>query len=238
MKVIILSDIHANFPALKTAVRSFERYDMIVSLGDIIGYGPNPAECIDWVKKNADISIKGNHDSALCNDKDLYYFNEYARDVINICRELLPESMTEYVCNLPLTAEYEDLFFVHSNPHSPDSWEYIISTDKIYYTLKEQKHKITFIGHSHVPFIAEITNNEIKLYKEKAEIRTNSRYLINAGSVGQPRDGDNRLSYVVLDRDNNTVTIKRLKYDIHETQDMMREMKLPDFLIERLEYGR
>lgn len=76
------------------------------------------------------------------------------------------------------------------------------------------------------------------MYKEKAEIRTNSRYLINAGSVGQPRDGDNRLSYVVLDRDNNTVTIKRLKYDIHETQDMMREMKLPDFLIERLEYGR
>ncbi|NIA22837.1 MAG: hypothetical protein GWP03_01515 [Proteobacteria bacterium] len=238
MKVIILSDIHANFTALKTAVKNFGEYGMIISLGDIIGYGPNPVECIDWVKKNADISVKGNHDSALCSDKDLNYFNEYARKVINICREIIPDSMAEYVCNLPLTAEYDDFYFVHANPYSPDSWEYIMSKSRIYYTLKGQKYKMTFIGHSHVPFIAELIGNEIELYKEKVEIKPNAKYLVNAGSIGQPRDGDNRLSYVVLDRDKNTLEIERLKYDIYKTQDMMREMELPDFLIERLEYGR
>ena len=239
MNIIVVSDIHANFPALATAVNNFgDSYEMIVSLGDVIGYGPNPVECIDWVKKNAKISIMGNHDSALCNDKDLSYFNEYAKEVINICRPLIPEPQQEYLCNLPLTAEADELLFVHANPSSPESWQYINSKERIYYTLREQKNGITFIGHSHVPFIAELTEDELRIYNGTAEIKSGAKYLINVGSIGQPRDGDNRLSYAILKKDENVVEIKRLNYNIRKTQKMMREMELPNFLIERLEYGR
>ncbi len=238
MIITIVSDIHANLPALKTAVNNLGTCDKIASLGDIIGYGPNPVECIDWVKKNTDISIKGNHDSALCNDSDLNKFNEYAREAIYISKKIIPELQYDYICKLPLTDKIDDILFVHASPYAPESWGYIMSKAQMYYILKEQKHKVTFIGHSHVPFIAELKDDDMRMLGGKMEMKPGAKYLVNVGSVGQPRDGDNRLSYAVFDTDKASIEIKRIKYDFKETQRMMRELGLPEFLIERLEYGR
>jgi len=237
MKFVIISDIHSNIQALFRADETFGNYDKLISLGDIVGYGPNPSECIDWVRKNADISLMGNHDSALCDISNSIHFNINARQAIDINFNMINEEQRRYLCNLPLKEEFNDIVFVHASPSKPEAWEYILGEEKIFYTLKFMKGKFLFIGHSHIPFIAEYKNGSMFIAKNTISIKPDARYLINVGSVGQPRDGDNRLSYSFFDSTRKVIEIRRFNYDYKKTQESMKGKDLPNFLIERLEHG-
>ncbi len=238
MKFVIISDIHSNIQALLRAEETFGNYDKLISLGDIVGYGPNPSECIDWICENADISLMGNHDSALCDLANSIHFNIYAKQAIDINFNMINDKQKRYLCNLPLKQELNDIVFVHASPSKPEIWEYILSRENIYHTLKFMKGKFLFIGHSHIPFIAEYRDGSMFITKNTINIKTDARYLINVGSIGQPRDGDNRLSYSFFNSTKKTIEIRRFNYDYKKTQELMRVRDLPDFLIKRLGHGK
>ncbi|UCD36446.1 MAG: metallophosphoesterase family protein [Nitrospiraceae bacterium] len=235
----IISDVHANLEALRSVLTSIdkEKVDSIFFLGDSIGYGPDPAECLDVLRQRADVILAGNHDWAVAGLTDVAYFNPYARAAIEWTRDRLSSEQKEILRLLPLTAARDCMFLVHGTPYEPDQWHYLIHKEDAEMNFRFFEEQLCFVGHSHIPFIAEKTQTgRIRSHSRTAEIKRQHRYMVNVGSTGQPRDGNPEAAYAIL-RD-NSVVIKRVSYDIVRTQTKMRKAGLPEYLAERLLLGR
>lgn len=242
MRYAILSDIHGNLEALQSVIQDIEKksVDPIICLGDIVGYGPNPNECIQMIKATAKINLAGNHDYAPMGKIDTSYFNHYAKLAIEWTRTELKAESEAFLANLPLSATFNGNLFVHATPYRPDEWNYIFSIDDAIKNFMAFEEQICFIGHSHSPVIfVESNNHHYRVSLEtQMTILDNERYIINIGSVGQPRDLNPRSAYAIYDTDTQTYRLNRVEYDIYKTQKKMKEAGLPDFLIARLQVGQ
>lgn len=247
MKYAIISDLHSNLEAL-TAVLEFaesEGVEKYLCLGDIVGYNASPAEVIEIVKGLNPIAIiKGNHDEYVSQESELVGFNLQAAQAVEWTRKQIDEDDRIWLRDLPMTKNLWQLktTLVHSTLDSPESWGYIF--DKFYAenSFSYQRLPFCFIGHSHVPFAYEQIGGMKGTIQagrfEKINLNPSHKYLINVGSVGQPRDGDPRASFVIFDSEERTVSLHRIEYDIQTTQQKILKAGLPERLSLRLAVGR
>jgi predicted phosphodiesterase len=237
----IISDVHANLEALNAVLKEIEkeRIDEILFLGDSVGYGPNPNECIESLRDSTEVILAGNHDWAAIGMTDITYFNPYARAAIEWTEDVLSDENKTFLRELPVAKKlrHGSILLVHSTPKEPEQWHYLSSMWDAYINFHFFTEKICFIGHSHVPAIIEAPpEGELRLYPSHVEIKDGHRYIINVGSVGQPRDGNPDAAYVLFNED--SIEIRRVSYDIVLTQKKMRKAGLPSYLIDRLVVGR
>lgn len=240
MRIAVLSDIHGNLEALEAVLAEVDRLgvDQLCSLGDIVGYGPSPAACIEIVRRRAAVSLMGNHDAAVAGLTSLEDFNEFARSAVNWTAACLEDGQIEYLGALPYTHRAPDLLLVHASPIEPERWHYIHGMVDIEEHFAAFAERLCFVGHSHRPGVFAIRADRGAVRRGESEsLRPGLRYLVNAGSVGQPRDRDPRASYVIYDAANECVEVRRVSYPVERTQERMRAAGIPDFLVDRLGAG-
>ncbi|MBN1351677.1 metallophosphoesterase family protein [candidate division KSB1 bacterium] len=242
MRYAILSDIHGNLEALEAVLLQIENasIDYIICLGDVVGYGPNPNECIELIKQKAKIILAGNHDYAPIGRIDTSFFNAYAKAAIRWTGEVLTEENMAFLAGLPLQYKEGEVHFVHATPHKPEQWDYIFYVDDAIQQFLSFSDRVCFVGHSHSPVIfSELKRQEYHVLNETAFcLEAGVRYIINVGSVGQPRDLNPNSAYAVYDTDTGHYHLHRTEYDIVKTQMKMRAVGLPNFLIARLQIGQ
>lgn len=239
-RVAVFSDIHGNLHALQRVLEHIDTssVDFTVCCGDIVGYGANPGECIQLLIDRAIPTIAGNHDYAALGLVDITYFNEVAKRAITWTRQALTPENEQFLHELPIAIEMADMLFVHSSPRTPEAWNYVITMGDARQSFQHYGQRVCFIGHSHTPFIVE--NHEGKLSCPAApaiKLRDGCRYLVNVGSVGQPRDRNPDACYAIYDREAMQVEIHRVEYDLDKAQEAIRQNGLPIELAERLSYG-
>ncbi len=243
MRVLILSDIHSNAIALEAVLADAGSYDQLWNLGDTIGYGPQPNECMAAMRERASFMILGNHDMACIGSLDLSDFNPDARTANLWNGKQLLEEHRQALLKLHNMLEIDERFLMaHGSPREP-VWEYLLTRAQAIANFKVFTNNICFIGHSHVPLVFQChedghcdgpaSPDAERLVRLKPEMR----YIINPGSVGQPRNQDSRSSYIIFDTEANTVLFRRVSYDIAKTQDLMNAANLPEMLVVRLQYG-
>jgi len=242
VKIAIVSDIHSNMDALDAVHAAVERLgaDSIYFIGDAVGYGPDPNPCTKWVMDNAEVAVAGNHDAAAVGLADSESFNSYAREAILWnARQLEPET-SGFLSSLPLVEERDGITLVHASPKLPDVWDYIFTLWDAEVNFSHFDGPICFVGHSHQPVMVSMdVNGAVSVVPgDSLTIEDGFRYLINVGSVGQPRDGNPAACFGLLDRDAGVFSIQRVEYDISAIQKKMREAGLPQPLADRLSEGR
>jgi len=240
MRFAVISDVHANLEALEAVLKDIRkrRVEGILFLGDAVGYGPNPNECLQVLSDNCRILLAGNHDRAAAGLTDIEYFNEYAKKAVLWTRQVLTEKSRRLIENLPVQQKLkkENVLLVHSSPKEPEAWHYLVTLWDAEVNFQYFDERICILGHSHLPFVIErLPSGEMITYNSTAGLGQNERYIINAGSVGQPRDGDPRACYVLFEGGSSEFV--RVEYNIKETQLKMRNAGLPLPLIERLSRG-
>lgn len=247
MRVLILSDIHANASALNAALQTAEgRWDQCVCLGDVVGYGPDPNEVADKIRKIAKQTIRGNHDKAASGVMDTDDFNPVAKAAVDWTRShLSPENLAWLNSLPPGPLEASGLVLVHGAFQDED--EYVFTPAQALDGLLDSSGPLTFFGHTHHQggFSYYDSNLEVLQLRPRPSepfaalrIETQRRYLLNPGSIGQPRDGDSRAAFAIADLDHNIVEFWRVPYDIAPVQERMRAAHLPEPLIQRLLLGR
>jgi predicted phosphodiesterase len=233
MRIAIISDIHSNLEALNRAMKEIEKekVDQIVCLGDIVGYGANPNECVDIVRQNTGHVLLGNHDKAAIDLSKTEFFNPFARIAAEWTSQTLTDENRDYIAGLELTLEINGLFFVHASPVDPGEWNYILTAADAAENFHAMPTDVGFIGHSHVPevFCEDLWTREIV----KGE-----KFIVNVGSIGQPRDGNPALSFGIFDTDLWSYRNLRFEYDIELAAFKIRKAGLPKNLAERLFVGK
>lgn len=242
MRCAILSDIHGNLEAFEAVLKDLKRKDIqkFIFLGDIVGYGPNPQECIGLLREKFDVMIAGNHDWGATGKTEITTFNSVARHAIDWTTAQLNPEDQKFLNVLPLKKEEEGLTFVHASPVDPQDWTYIFSRHEAVRNLQAIKHALCFVGHSHIPSVFVLTEfGELFSSKNFSEIILEGkiRFLINVGSVGQPRDGSSLASYGILDLKKRIFYLRRVRYSIETTQKKIIAAGLPSILAERLARG-
>ena len=242
MRYIIFSDLHSNLEALNQFEKEIETiaHDKLVCLGDIVGYGVDPNPCVEWVMKNVNFSVAGNHDWAAVNKADTTYFNSHAYESCQWTREKLTASNKDFLRSLPLDHEEGGIYWVHASPYMPEAWHYVTSKAGGKRNFKNFETSICFVGHSHNPIILEQTaDGEVNDFvSDTWSIEPENRYIFNDGSLGQPRDGNPNPAFISYDSEEKMVKIHRFEYDLKSTQDKIRDSGLPMYLAERLAQGR
>ncbi len=240
MPYAIISDVHGNLEALRAVLDDIQkrRTDSIIFLGDAVGYGANPNECVELLKKSCKVMLAGNHDRAAIGLTDIEHFNAYAKAAILWTRQVLTDKNGTYLKTLPVSRKMrkENMLFVHSTPKEPEEWHYLLTLWDAEINFHYFHERICVLGHSHLPFVIErLPSGEMVTYRNKAALGESERYIVNAGSVGQPRDRDPRACYLLLESDQ--AEFVRVEYHREETQRKMHEAGLPLPLIERLSQG-
>lgn len=242
MRYAIISDIHSNLEALTAVYNDIKKQavEEILCLGDIVGYGPNPNECIEIVRAECSVVITGNHDYACLERSEVEHFNVFASQSIFWTIEVLSDLALIYLAELPFEKKVANFNLVHASPDNPSVWNYILTLDQAIYNFSYFDEQVCFVGHTHKPTIFVETEGKEYSRERKKHIKINKdeRYLINVGSVGQPRDSNAAASYAIFDTDNMEYELRRVNYDFRKTQKKMMESNLPNFLIERLASGR
>ncbi|MCX7886705.1 MAG: metallophosphatase family protein [Verrucomicrobiae bacterium] len=241
MKYAILGDIHSNLEALQAVLEHARRQNCTryVSLGDIVGYGPNPKECLDIVRELNCPVVMGNHDEYCASDLDLSGFNPIAGDAIKWTREQLSDADREWLRNLKYSLVVGPFSIVHATLDLPEKWAYVFDKLAAAASMNYQRTAVCFNGHTHVPvaFVRTPMSLQGGLY-DRIKVEPGKKYFVNAGSIGQPRDRNPDAAYVTYDLATNTIEIHRVPYDIRTTQRKIIEAGLPEVLAERLEYGK
>jgi diadenosine tetraphosphatase ApaH/serine/threonine PP2A family protein phosphatase len=240
MRYAILGDIHANLEALTAVVDECEKLgaDHYLCIGDLVGYNADPGVCMDKIRE---LPLKGvvmgNHDEQASSDEDLVGFNQQAAFAIEWTRKSLTEEQRTYLRNLRLTMQIGKITIVHATLDSPRRWGYIFDKLSAGASFSYQFSQICFCGHSHVPLAFEKFGTIQGGKYSEIKIQAGHKYLINVGSVGQPRDGDWRSAFVIYDTDENLVKLYRIPYDIKTAQEKIIKAGLPERLALRLERG-
>ncbi|HHE55629.1 MAG TPA: metallophosphoesterase [Caldithrix abyssi] len=235
MAIAVISDIHGNLEALTKAIDYIKAQNIneIYCLGDIVGYGPNPNECLEIVRQQCKVVLMGNHDYAAIGLARIEYFNDFAKMATYWTMNQLSEENKEFLRGLPFMYQTDRFIMVHASPTNPEHWYYILTMNDALIEMQSFKQNICFVGHSHVPVIF----NQQTSFKNDITIEPNQKYIVNVGSVGQPRDGDPRLSFVLFDPEAGQIKYVRLKYDVNKTYEKIIKSGLPPFLAERLLKG-
>ncbi len=245
MRILLLSDVHANIVALETVLTDAQgRYDKVWCLGDIVGYGPAPNECIKRLRDLGVESLAGNHDWAVLEKLPIEDFNTNAQRAVTWTQHALSAISRDWLETLPDQEKHpdEDLLLVHGSPRAP-IWEYILNAVTAAENFAYFDTRVCLFGHTHVPMLYFKPGENKRIgsqYLTPGQAVSLTQYpkcLLNPGSVGQPRDRDPRAAYCILDLDARTLTPYRVEYDIDKTQQAMEKAGLPRPLIERLEYG-
>jgi len=243
LRALIVSDVHSNLEALESVVEDAKNrggFDEIWSLGDLVGYGPDPSTCIALLRLHELRAVAGNHDLAAFGRLSLESFNDYAAAAARWTAEQISTEDADWLASLPLRIEVEDFTMVHGSPRDP-VWEYVVSVPVAVVSFQHFTTTRCLVGHSHVPFLCVTGQDGPKFLEFRLDDPVplgNERIIVNPGGVGQPRDGDPRASYAVYDSDDGTVAHFRVEYDIKTTQDKMEEYGLPKYLADRLSEGR
>ncbi len=245
MRLAFISDIHANLEALEAVLEDIDKQvsiDEIICLGDIVGYGANPNECAEIVRKKSGTILLGNHDAAAVNLLATHHFNSHAKIAIEWTAGALNNDVRSFLLSLPLIATRDALTLVHSTPYEPNMWYYITSLEEAAFNFQYFETDACLVGHTHIPIII-VLDKKKEVYVHQA-VRVNlremegSRFLINVGSVGQPRDRNPQSCYAILDTEKGDFAYRRVPYDIEKAQAKMKKIKMPEFLINRLKDGR
>lgn len=250
MKVAILSDVHANLEALTAVLEDLDSrsVDRILFLGDAVGYGADPAPCIELLEKLVFRSVAGNHDQAAGNDQEgLEDLHEDAATAIRWTRGMLAQEAKQGLQALPLDCIEGPMHLVHGSPYKPESWSYVMSEQDAEKGFAASESKVIFVGHSHIPAAyVEVeckrlftgVTRRIKAEDPKAlQVEPRHRYILNTGSVGQPRDGDPRAAYAIFEPEDGRYTLLRVPYDVEKASDKIRKAGLPERLADRLKSG-
>ena len=246
MRIAILSDIHSNLEALTTVFQDIDtqNVDTCYCAGDIVGYGPNPNECIQLISKRCSKAVLGNHDAAVFDQVMAKDFNANAQIAINWTTAILTQESFDYLRTLPMRHEEGDITLVHSTPYDPHMWYYISSLEDARFNFHFFTTKTCIIGHTHIPGVITLDDpaNDLLIQQvEQLSFDVNSheaQRIINVGSVGQPRDNNPKASYVIYDSIAGTITFRRLAYDIVSYQAKMQSIGMPDFLSQRVQEGK
>jgi diadenosine tetraphosphatase ApaH/serine/threonine PP2A family protein phosphatase len=241
MRYGIFSDIHSNLEALDSVLDSCssERIDMFFCVGDIVGYGADPASCLDRVRQLPAIPIAGNHDWAVAGVIGAENFNPDAYEAVEWTKKALDRASLTFLQELRLAYEDDPLTFVHGTLEDPAEFHYLIDEKDARTTFSRLQTRLCFVGHSHVAGIFTEEGGSVSAEPAFAlKLRQGARHIVNVGSVGQPRDGDPRSAYCILDIDRGTIEIKRVAYDVEKARDKIVKAGLPGFLGDRLLYGR
>ncbi len=243
MRALIVSDIHSNLEALESVLSDAQSrggFDQVWSLGDVVGYGPDPGPCIDLLLRHDLRAVAGNHDLAAIGKLSLEAFNPYAAAANRWTAGQLSAEQAEHLAGLELRLELDEFTVVHGSPRDP-IWEYVVTVQAAVASFTHFDTYWCLVGHSHVPFICRPAGQGAEFLQfplDSPVTLGEEQVIVNPGSVGQPRDGDPTASYAVYDSDASTVTHHRVEYDIEATQEKMRGHDLPQYLIDRLPLGR
>jgi len=239
LRVGILSDIHGNFHALREVEKKLREkgVDQIWCLGDIVGYGAFPNECVEWVRENCSVALLGNHELGVLGYYDLNLLNDYAAISLTWSRERLKPENLDYLRTLSIQHLTNCCQLVHDTPENPGSMKYILTKEDAYYGLLKQVRDICFFGHTHVPAAYRLWGPEVDRVSITPIYFKAGRYLINPGSVGQPRDRDPRASFGIADFEEKSFNLYRVEYDSKAAAKEILRAGLPEFLAARLILG-
>jgi len=242
MILALISDIHANLEALEAVLADIDQRqtDKIFCLGDVIGYGCNPIECLRLVNENCHLKLLGNHEFAALGMMSEQGLNELAQESLSWTKEKIGDREVSIISDFEMDHNLENNYFVHSSPYEPDTWRYIFSSTEASAAFEAFESQVCFFGHTHIPLIFSLFPDGRLRQMVGHDFLPDSenRYLINVGSVGQPRDNDPRACYVIYDTEENEIFYHRVQYDVALTQRKMSDAKIPSYLIERLATGR
>ncbi|MGD1120011.1 MAG: metallophosphoesterase family protein [Dehalococcoidales bacterium] len=243
MRIAVLADIHANLAALEAVLKDIEAKGGVEEywcLGDIVGYGPEPTECIRLLQQYKPVCVVGNHDLGAAGKMELSYFNPSAAEVCAWTAKTLNPVDIRYLEDLPRTAIKGDFFLAHGSPMQP-VLEYVMSTSVAQKNFTFFETQFCLVGHTHVPLAFKLEGSactSITLSENIGLVMLGHRMIINPGAVGQPRDGDPRASYGIYDSEGSMFRLHRVEYNIRATQDKMMQAKMPVNLVTRLELGK
>ncbi len=241
MRVLVVSDIHANLEALDAVLADAGPFDVLWSLGDVVGYGPDPEACVAATRAGEHVAIPGNHDWGVLGRLDLEDFNADARAANLWTRAQLSDEARDYLSGLPETQVMDSITLAHGSPRYP-IWEYLFYASTAALNFPHLETPVCLVGHTHMPLIfwqmeEDGPTEMLPLPEGEPLTLDKGRYIVNPGSVGQPRDGDPRAAYLLLETDTLTIEHRRVAYAIESTQERMRAAGLPGRLISRLALG-
>ncbi len=243
MRYAILADIHANLAAFTAVLSDIEQrggVDEMWCLGDVVGYGPDPHQCIELLRRGKHVGIAGNHDWAAIGKLDTGDFNPDAAAACHWTTQQLSPEDVEYLESLPTVRQQGDFTLAHGSPREP-IWEYLLSTSNAKENFAYFPSKFCLVGHSHLPLVFKLNEDSScsfnRFLPDVKMVLGEARLIINPGGVGQPRDGDPRASYVIYDGETGLIRLYRVPYDIGATQQRMVKCGLPMRLVARLSYG-
>ena len=235
MLIRIISDIHSNYQALEAVLNDPPGKDAekTFCLGDIVGYGADPSSCIEMVRQECDIVVSGNHDAGAAGRVSLDRYNWEGATALRWTRSVLSMDDKNWLSLLPYFAEYENFFLCHSYPADPESWTYVLRRNHALESINARQGYISLIGHTHLPGCWMEDGN----YTDASKGDFSKVRLVNAGSVGQPRDRDPRAAYLLIDTEAGTWEHRRVKYSIDDAAARIKEEALPPVLWKRLYSG-
>jgi len=240
MLLAVLSDIHGNLEALEAVLADLERHRpaALACLGDFVGYGASPNECVALLSPRCEAAIAGNHDLAAIGKLRLGGFNSDAASAARWTDGALTAETRTYLESLPYTVAWRGARLVHASPAEPEEWHYVLSPHDAELEFASFEEPLCLIGHSHYPGAFESDGSRVQ-YSRAAEIKLEKkrRYMVNVGSVGQPRDGDPRAAYLLWDDREHLLSHVRVAYDIDSAMRRIQQAGLPPFLAERLRWG-
>lgn len=240
MRFAIFGDIHANLEALQAVLADAQSQGAThyVCIGDIVGYNANPHECLQIVRDMDCPVVKGNHDEQASMSSSLDGFNPLAEEALTWTREHLSEDERDWLHRMKLVRQVRDFTIVHATLDTPHKWGYVFNQLDAAASFSYQHTAVCFFGHTHAPraFVRDGSVFSVSLDRLKFEM--GKKYFVNVGSVGQPRDGDWRASYVIYDADKNFIELRRLEYDIESACSKILAAGLPARLAERLKLGK
>jgi len=243
MKYGILGDIHGNLSALVAVLERLrsEGVDHLISVGDVVGYGAAPRECIALLREAGATVVLGNHDAACIDRLDTLYFNPYAQAAVEWTRGVLSRGDREWLLSLPLVQHLEHCSVAHGTLHQPELYDYVQTRRDADPSLDIMPLPVCFVGHTHVPVtLMRLRDDPTRTWdtmETEIDLEEAHRALVNVGSVGQPRDEDARAAYAVFDAAGSRVSIRRVVYDIDREARRIRDANLPSVLAERLYLG-
>jgi len=242
MRLALISDIHGNLTALEAVFADIDRQkvDTVHCLGDIIGYGPDPVACLELVMQRCTIKLLGNHEYAVMGLESLEQMNRAARKAAEWTTAQLGEREISMLADFDMEHTFDRYTLVHASPHEPDRWHYVLGIGEAKMSFAALRTDLCFVGHTHIPIVfLHASDGTIRQQMGHDFIaQSETQYLINIGSVGQPRDDDPRSSYVIVDTETAEIVYRRIAYDVEKTQKKMLEADMPQMLIERLAVGR
>jgi putative phosphoesterase len=241
VKYVVISDIHGNLEAIEAVRKEIAVLspDKVLCLGDLVGYGASPNECVALTREICNLVVAGNHDFGAVGKTDIAYFNMYAREAILWTAGNLKRAAHDYLKTRPLVEVVDRrIRMVHATPSEPERWNYIFTHEQALEEFGSYEESVCFVGHSHQPAIYELMDKEtLILNTGRVKVMEGRRYMVNVGSVGQPRDGDPRACICVYDTDRAEIAIRRVEYDIEGAKRRIIAAGLPAVLANRLSWG-